>query len=272
MADFMKLIQNENMKIYRRVRTWIMMGFIVFIPLLISILFYFTAGESKPSNWNVMYLEATILSVLITIFTVVKAADSVAGEFTWGTIKLLLIRPWSRSTILLSKFLSLLLFALLFTVVAFLVTWLVNTLLFGYTSTPDDLIDYSMSSLAVTDSPWVYMLLLFLYQYIALIFVVTFGFMMSAAFRSGGLAIGLSIFLLLAGNLITGMIVAFTDKPWVKFLPFLHTDLTSYLNGGTGPIPDHPMTVAFSLSVLAAYFILFNIVSWLVFAKRDVSA
>ncbi|WP_373231298.1 ABC transporter permease [Cohnella sp.] len=272
MADFMKLIQNENMKIYRRVRTWIMLGLIVFIPILISILFYFAVGDRKPSNWNVMYMEAAIISVLITIFTVVKAADSVAGEFTWGTIKLLLIRPWSRSSILLSKFLSLLLFALLFTIVAFVVTWLVNTLLFGYSSTPDDLIDYSVNSLAVTDSPWAYMLLLFLCHYIGLIFVVTFGFMMSAAFRSGGLAIGLSIFLLLSGNLITGMIVAFTDKPWVKYLPFLHTDLTSYLNGGTGPIPDHPMTLAFSLTVLAGYFILFNLVSWLVFCKRDVAA
>ena len=37
--------------------------------------------------------------------------DMVAGEFTWGTIKLLLIRPASRSKILLSKYLTTLLFA-----------------------------------------------------------------------------------------------------------------------------------------------------------------
>lgn len=49
---------------------------------------------------------------LNTIFTALVAADSVAGEFTWGTIKLLLIRPWSRSKILLSKYISMVLFSL----------------------------------------------------------------------------------------------------------------------------------------------------------------
>ncbi|MFD2875395.1 ABC transporter permease [Paenibacillus rhizoplanae] len=53
------------------------------------------------------------------------AADSVAGEFTWGTIKLLLIRPWSRSKILLSKYISLVIFSLVSTGVL---------ILFGYGS------------------------------------------------------------------------------------------------------------------------------------------
>jgi ABC-2 type transport system permease protein len=269
LANFWNLVQNENMKIYRRVRTWIMLGFVVLIPPLFSILYYFANGDSKPSNWMVMSIEAAILSQLITIFTVVISADSVAGEFTWGTIKMLLIRPWSRSSILLSKFISLLLFALFFTAVAFILTFAVNVILFGYTSSPADLNSFHASN-SLVHSPWSYMILYFVFQFISLIVIVTFGFMLSAAFRSGGLAIGLSIFLLLAGNVIT-QIFAMTNKEWVKFVPFLHLDLTSYLNGGTGPIPNHPTTLGFSLSVLAFYFIVFNVVSWTVFHKRDIS-
>ncbi|MDB4866897.1 MAG: transporter permease [Cohnella sp.] len=252
------------MKIYRRLRTWIMLGIVVLIPLLFSTLAYFTSANHASSNWSVMTFESTITFILVTVFTVVISADSVAGEFTWGTVKLLLIRPWSRSSILLSKYLSLLLFGLFFSAVTFVVTFAVNVLFFGYNGSPSDL-----GPLWTTD-PWSYIALYYLYQFISLVMVVTFSFMLSSAFRSGGLSIGLSIFLLLSGSIISG-ILAVTDKPWVKYVLFPHLSLTSYLDGNS-PIPGHPTTLGFSLSVLAVYFILFNLVSWTVFRKRDITA
>lgn len=254
------------MKIYSRVRTWIMLGFIVLIPPLVSILVFFAGGDDS-SNWSMMMTESYILFVLITIFTVVIAADSVAGEFTWGTIKLLLIRPWSRSAILLSKYVSTLLFALGFAIVAFIVTLLVNMAVFGYSDNSQELSSGIVSGL----SDWEFVLKFYLFQFITLIIIVTFGFTMSSAFRSGGLAIGLSISFLFAGNLITGLF-AIADKAWVKYVLFMHLDLTSYINGGTGPIPNHPTTLGFSLAVLAVYFVLFNLISWTVFRKRDITA
>lgn len=266
MDNFYKLIQNENMKIYYRMRTWIMLGFIVLIPPLVSILVLLAGGDDL-TNWSMMMTESYILFVLITIFTVVVAADSVAGEFTWGTIKLLLIRPWSRSTILLSKYVSTLLFALGFAIVAFIVTLLVNMAVFGYAGNANELSSGMVSGV----SDWEYVLLFYLFQFITLIIIVTFGFTMSSAFRSGGLAIGLSIAFLFAGNLITGLF-AIADKAWVKYVLFMHLDLTSYINGGSGPIPNHPTTLGFSLAVLAGYFIVFNVISWTVFRKRDITA
>ncbi|MFC4597466.1 ABC transporter permease [Cohnella hongkongensis] len=261
MANFMNLILNENMKIYRRIRTWIMLGFIVLLPPLVSLAIYLAGGEEM-SGWNMMMTESYILFSLITIFTVVVAADSVAGEFTWGTIKLLLIRPWSRSSILLSKYLSTLLFALFFTAAAFLMTMLSNALIFGMG-------DATLSSSGLSN--WEYILRFYLFQFITLIMIVTFGFTMSSAFRSGGLAIGLSISFLFAGNLITGLF-ALANKAWVKYVLFMHLDLTPYIDGGSGPIPSHPTTLGFSLAVLAAYFVIFNAVSWTVFRKRDIAA
>lgn len=268
LADFLKLVQNENMKIYRRARTWIMLGIIILLPILISVLFYSLAtGDERPSIWMLMDIEAPVLYMLAVIFTVVLAADSVAGEYTWGTIKLLLIRPWSRATILLSKYVSLLVFALLCSVLAFVVTLGINAVLFGYSNS---VLEYG--ELIEKSSPLNDALVHYAYQFITLVFIVTFGFMLSTAFRSGGLAIGLALFLLLAGNTITSLIMAATSKPWIKYLPFMHLDLTSYLNGGTGPIYNHPMTLGFSLAILGAYFVLFNLISWFVFMKRDVTA
>ncbi len=267
MANFWNLILNENMKIYRRVRTWIMLGFIVLLPPLISLLVLLAGGGDETSNWSMMMTESYVLFILITIFTVVIASETVAGEFTWGTIKLLLIRPWSRSAILLSKYLSTIMFAIAFAIAAFIVTLLVNMAVFGFSSNAQDLsIDLSPGI-----SNWEYVLQFYLFQFISLIIIVTFGFMMSSAFRSSGLAIGLSIAFLFAGNIITGLF-AMADKEWVKYVLFMHLDLTPYINGGEGPIPNHPTTLGFSLAVLAVYFIVFNLVSWTVFRKRDISA
>ncbi len=255
------------MKIYRRIATWIMMGFIVLVPILLTVLFAIFSEGKQPNNWEMMTLETQILFQLITIFTVVKAAESVAGEFTMGTIKLLLIRPWSRSSILLSKFISVVLFALFFSLVSFAVTWLINVIVFGYSAHPAGLIP--PNSPLSDASPWAYVLMAYLDQFIALVVIVTFGFMLSSAFRSSGLAIGLSIFLLLSGNLVSGLL-AMADKPWVKFVLFPHLGLTSYLDGGS-PVPNYPTTYGFSLAVLAVYFLIFNLVSWTVFTKRDVA-
>ncbi len=268
MANFWKLVQNENMKIYRRAATLIMLAFVVFIPILVTVGFVLLSDGADVNMWEMMQLQTMIVFILITIFTVVKSADSVAGEFSSGTIKLLLIRPWSRSTILLSKFVSLLLFALLLSAICFIVSWGINAVFLGYDANPGGLIP--PTSPMAGGSPWAYMLTYYLYEWIVLVVIVSFAFMLSAAFRSGGLAIGLSIFILLSGSLITGILGAM-DKPWVKYVLFSNLDLTSYLGGGA-PLPGRGMTLGFSLAVLAAYFIVFNLVSWIVFRKRDVAA
>ncbi len=264
MPSFWNLVQNENMKIYRRLATWIMLGFVVLTPFGLSTLLYAAMGEPEVgANWSIMRVSSQVLYFLITIFTVVKASEAVAGEFTWGTIKLLLIRPWRRSTILLSKYVATILFALFFSVVGFVMSFLTSVLYFGYDASGGDLP-------ASAGSPWAYMLEFYGLQFISLIVVVTFGFMMSSAFRSSGLAIGLSIFLLLSGQILSGLF-ALVGKSWVKYVMFMHLDLTSYLSGGF-PVPGQETTLGFSIAVLAAYAIVFNIVSWAVFCKRDVSA
>ncbi|MFC5404995.1 ABC transporter permease [Cohnella soli] len=265
LANFLKLVQNENMKIYKRIRTWIMLGIVVGAPILISLGVLMTNGSNASSSWSMMSVESLISLSLSTIFTVVVASETVAGEFTWGTIKLLLIRPWSRSAILLSKYLSTMLFGLIFFIATYIVTLLINMAIFGSSDKTDILATISgMSNME-------YMLNYYLYRFISLIIIVTFSFMLSSAFRSSGLAIGLAISILFAGSIVTGLL-SMSDKKWVEYILFMHLDLTAYINQPAGPFNNHPMSLGFSLAVLAGYFILFNLVSWTVFRKRDVAA
>lgn len=89
-------------------------------------------------------------------------------------------------------------------------------------------------------------------------------FMISSAFRSSALAIGL--FALFAGAILPELLQPYA---WSKYLLFANIDLSQYL---TGRPYQEGMTLSFSIAVLAAYFAAFNLVSWLVFTRRDVAA
>lgn len=86
-------------------------------------------------------------------------------------------------------------------------------------------------------------------------------------FRSSSLAIGLTMFLSFTG----GMIVMFLSRyDIVKYIWLTHSDLTQYENGGGSMIAD--VTMPFSLTVLAIYAVIFLIISYTSFMKRDVTA
>ncbi|XEC95538.1 ABC transporter permease [Paenibacillus tarimensis] len=259
MFDFLQLVNNENMKIYRRPRTWIMLAVLLALTLGISILFYSFGSGDQTSMWIPLDINVPVSVLLITIFAVVISAESVAGEFTAGTIKLLLIRPWSRSKILLSKYISLLLFALFFLTILFVWNLLVNLVIFGYDGTV---------RLGNNMAPLHYTTMVHIYEFISLVVVVTLSFLISTVFRSGGLAIGLSLFLLLGGNMISG-VLAFLDYAWVKYLLFVNLSLTQYIQMGEPMI--NGMSLGFSLSVLAGYYVVFIAITWILFNKRDVA-
>lgn len=88
-----------------------MAGLLVLLTFLFGTLYALDGGISTLSAWDAVD-QLTFLYYLVGIFAAIAAAEVVAGEFTWGTIKLLLIRPWTRTKVLASKLLAVLLFTL----------------------------------------------------------------------------------------------------------------------------------------------------------------
>jgi ABC-2 type transport system permease protein len=211
-------------------------------------------------------LGSAELIVLITLFMVIVAGDSVAGEFSAGTIKLLLIRPASRLKILVSKYLSVILFGLLLLVVLFVVSVLFNGLLFGFGYMDLPLLTVGDGGQVEEKNMVVTLWQTYLLNGVSTVLFVTMAFMISTAFRSSAMAIGISIFALLAGAAMMELLQAYE---WSKYLLFPNIDLTQYL---VGRPYQEGMTMTFSILVLIGYFLAFNLVSWLAFTKRDVAA
>lgn len=303
------------MKIYRRIRTWVMAGLLFAILALYG---FMTHHYMPPvnDNWqpgveqeitqmertlteiedaqyrkqlearievNRYYLEQDInpnaytgwkfasessnLIILVTIFTAIVAGDIVASEFSWGTVKLLLIRPVNRTKILLAKYLASLLFAFFLLILLFLWSYLMGGVLFGFGSLDMQYIYADQNAVVHEMSMVVHVLQTYGLQLVELLMIVTISFMISTALRSSSMAIGLSLVLQFLGATIAVELA--TTFEWAKYLLFANTNLSQYLVNN----PLHPsMTLGFSITILVVHFVAFHLISWWMFVKRDVAS
>ncbi len=216
-----------------------------------------------PSGREQSILDSHFMLTLVILLSVIAAASIVASEFSQGTIKMLLSRPVKRWKILTSKYLTTLLFGLLLTMISFVASLIAGYLF--YDSSGGAILDYRNGAV-VEVSYWGRVLTLYVLQFVGVIVYITFAFMIGSVFRSSSLAIGLSIFLLFVGP----NIVLFLSKYEIaKYILFTHTDLTGFITGNTF---IQGITWPLSLVVLTIYMLLFLVISFWSFTKRDVTA
>jgi ABC-2 type transport system permease protein len=215
--------------------------------------------------WNFV-TDVSQLIQFAGLFTITIAAGIVASEFNWGTIKLLLIRPINRGKILLSKYVTVLLFGLFMLTVLFTFSALLGTVLFGLPEEAAPYLNYFDGE--VTEQPmFIHLIIYYFLQSISMVMLATMAFMISAVFRNSSLAIGLSLFLMFTGGQITRIIAM--KYEWAKYILFANTDLMQYFEG----VPMlEGMTLPFSVMMLLLYFCLFLSLAFYVFQKRDVAA
>ncbi|MBO0960761.1 ABC transporter permease [Neobacillus sp. MM2021_6] len=221
--------------------------------------------KEKYSVWSFVK-DSSQLIMLAGLFIIVVSAGIVASEFNWGTVKLLLIRPINRTKILLSKYLTVLVYALFMLAILFVFSTALGAILFGM---PDKAIPYlNYYNGQVTEQNMVVHLLIYYgLSSIDTIMLVTMAFMISSVFRNSSLAIGLSLFLLFTGGQFTALLSMKFD--WAKYILFANTDLMQYFEGT--PMVEG-MTLTFSVIMLLLYFALFQFLAFFVFKKRDVAA
>lgn len=221
--------------------------------------------ESERNVWTFVRDAEQIIS-FVGIFVIVVAAGMVSSEFSWGTVKLLLIRPISRTKILLSKYLTVLLFGLLLLFGLFVMSWLAGVIFFGFPEGGLSHLAYANGEV-VERNIVVQLIVEYLLSSIGLLMLATMAFMISAVFRNSNLAIGISLFLMFMGETATMLLASKFD--WAKYILFANTDLTVYFDGVP---PIESMTLIFSIVMLIIYFLAFQVLSFMVFAKRDVAA
>lgn len=219
--------------------------------------------SSEPSTREGMVIETYGMMALVTLMTIIVSSGIVSAEFSQGTIKMLLARPVKRWKILLSKYITVLLYSLLLTVILFVVTYITSSILFP--KVLEDTITFSGGEVAANKVLGKALYMMFL-GWINTVVISTLAFMIGTIFRSTSLAIGISIFLYFTGNTI---VLFLTKYDFAKYILFANTDLTQY---ETGYVLIDGLSMSFSATVIAVYAVLFLLLSFLSFIKRDVAA
>ncbi|MBT2575519.1 ABC transporter permease [Bacillus sp. ISL-51] len=211
--------------------------------------------------------DSAMMTTLTGLFTIIIAAGIVANEFNWGTIKLLAIRPLSRFQILLSKYITVLLFGLSLLVILFAGSALLGLIFFGTGGDPAGNVHLVYKDGHVFEQNIIgYLAKTYVYESISAFMLATMAFMLSAVFRNSSLAVGFSIFLLVMGSTATVFLAAKFE--WAKYILFANTDLSQYMNGT--PLVEG-MTMTFSIVMLIIYFVIFQLLAFGVFLKRDIA-
>ncbi|MBD8498705.1 ABC transporter permease [Paenibacillus arenosi] len=253
MSYFTSLVQNEWMKITsKRQLPYYLLFLLVVLAAAIGLqLWVQSKGGSEVGSVGFTSVIFEITSVFTGIFSVVIASQIITDEFKDGTIKQLLIRPASRTTILMSKLVTIILVVLFVNLAMLLVTALAAFILF----------DASAGGINVL---WEGTILPFFLTLPNELFYIFIAFTAAVLTRSLGLSISIAVIL----NTLAGMINMFVfDKPWYKYTVYPHLNWNSYY---AGDLPFEGATFGFSFAMYALYMLALLLVSILVFKKRDI--
>ncbi|MBZ9626036.1 ABC transporter permease [Clostridium sp. FP2] len=203
-------------------------------------------------------------NLIIALLLIIACSALVAGEFSEGTMKMMISRPYKRFEILTAKLIVIMLYGLLLLVTTFLLNFIILGILCGFDG-------IGAKEMMWTGSRIIYIptilktIIFFGLDFLQVIVYVIMAFTISAISRSRSIATGFSLFLLLV---VRQLIQTFAILiSWGKYLPFGLSDFTSVVNTG---LCVEGTTLAFAISISAIYSVIFCFAGYLVFEKRDI--
>lgn len=228
--------------------------------------------------FDLVYFGLEITSFIIIIFTVVLVAGTIAGEQSSGTLKLLLIRPYSRSKVLTSKLVASLAFSAIFLIFTTIIFFLIGLFVYGVNFAPVLAVFNGQTAFVV--HPVVLLLIYLLCLMIKISIYVLIALAISTIFRSNVAAVGISMVLYIVLSILS---VSLSGSFWYGFMPFSNFDLFKFFGGSflsssnasaisilfSAPVFHNiQFWYAFVMNIILATII--TICSYLVFAKREI--
>lgn len=265
------LIQNEWIKLIKKKSSWIMWLLLIAMTFGITLLVRSTtkshSGEVMMKA-NDLFANLTEMTSFLNLFVVVVAASIVAEEFSRGTIKFLLIRPFSRSQILFSKFVVCLIYSMIGTIILYLSSLVFANLLLQSQSPFAVVKGYHGWNALMVAGAYAGANLLLLLMYIAITLFI------SAAIRSQSLAVGVGLGVLFGSSIINSFLnVVIPELEWLKWNPFNMLNIKNTIMENSDVQNSYPAYLNFwqMAGGILVYSLIIYLVMQFLFKKRDVS-
>jgi ABC-2 type transport system permease protein len=288
------LLRLELFKIFRRPRTYIPFGAIAAMILIIQLglkfdgrsyleLMMSSLSDSFFIPYNMImngYLVAFVilntLLIQVPLLVALVAGDIIAGEANMGTLRLLVIRPVSRTRLLLVKFYASVIYTVALLVWMALLALLLSMLLFG---TNDMMIARNtvMEQIRSSDVLWRYFAA-FGYATVALSTVAALAFLLSVFADNSIGPIVSTISIVIVLTILSEMRIPLYDntvKPWLftshmlAWKGFFYSQSDGQGAAIPGTIENLPAILR-SLGVLLLYIFGFVTAAIVSFKKKDI--
>lgn len=203
------LIKQECFKLFKKKSTFI--APIVFILLMVAQGYIatkyneiFTPQESFTSAYNGFSWFAFLL--------IIQASTIISMEFHYGTIKNLLYREYSRTTMIVSKIITLFIISLIYFVITIIASIVIGSLFFNDLN----IFESSGNQLSLLNQ----LLLVSLGTFVGVWLVLSLTLLLSSATNSTGVAIAVGIVFYFASSILAVIQTALLEKiDWLKWNP-----------------------------------------------------
>ena len=207
-------------------------------------------------------------TIFILIITIMISGTIVASEFDKGTIKSLLIRPYSRTKILLSKFIVSISILFITIISTYIMEFIIGSIFFGFSDLNIPIIVYNTSTEQIMHIGLfkyvIDMVLTTLPQYILLL---TLSFAISTIICNSATAIAIPIIGSFVSEIINSLMQVF-KLDFLKYFVTLHWDLSQYLYGSH--VRYEGFNMLLSIIICLIYFIIIIVPTFIIFKKKNI--
>jgi ABC-2 type transport system permease protein len=269
------MIAVELIKMMRRPRTWLIIGMLLALPTLVAVLLAVTELGPRPGT-GPPFLSAVLndgtlfplaaLGVVLPLFLPIAVAvlggDAIAGESQTGTLRYLLVRPVSRTHLLLAKLTTVVAFVLLAVLVVAAVSYVEGRLLLGKAPATGT-VSLSGSTLSDDELGWRIALALG-YVVVSMLGVAAVALFLSTLTTSSiGAALG-TVGVLIASTVLLGLDAATALHPYLPTRYWL-----AFVDLFRDPILWRD--VQRGLLVQLSYLLVFTLAAWASFSTKDIT-
>ena len=223
--------------------------------------------NTATANYTFQNSIGTYIAIIVMVVVIV-AGVSISEEFNKGTVKLLLVRPYSRTKILISKLIAVFITMLITTATILLLQFIIGGIVYGFGTYMMNVVqfDFTTNSI-VTLNIFAYLGLIFICKLPIFILIGTLAFALSTLFLNSPLAVALPILGYMGSDMINMIAISY-KWDWVKYFVTPNWDLSQYLFGGTPMFSG--ISVEFSITICAIYFVIMLVASIVSFKKRNI--
>jgi ABC-2 type transport system permease protein len=210
-------------------------------------------------------------SVFVAIFAILLGGWLLSNEYQMGTIRLLMIRPKTRTKIMFSKYTAALLICLGVFFAGCLINLIMNGILAGFS-------DYSNPNYTILGQVnfFSYYLPRLFACAVPIIFLFSMAFMLSVLLKNSAIAIIVPIVCYFGGSLVTQAMMYTQRMHWLAMTPIPYVNITTVFSQEiniynlSSSMPEFNFVLG--IGMLLAFAALFTVVSWLVFKNQDITS